>query len=178
MFASQLCNITIVKSPRDVLYGDINLQECMYSLPTILHWSGRYSGQREHTFLQIYIPIWYISRRFDNSCPVEGEYKNISRVGQRKKSPSARVVNPRVIFYYYRLYKIAGHYVIQFYDVISSTNRSKRQHLFVYIFHISSVMRREEYRQENHFKKHSGQLIKTWILRENFNLSRLKNLAK
>jgi hypothetical protein len=27
---------SIVESPRDVPYGDINLQECMYSLPTIL----------------------------------------------------------------------------------------------------------------------------------------------
>jgi hypothetical protein len=35
----------IVESPRDVPYGYKNLQECMYSLPTILPWSGRYSGQ-------------------------------------------------------------------------------------------------------------------------------------
>jgi hypothetical protein len=26
---------SIVESPRDVPYGDINLQECMFSLPTI-----------------------------------------------------------------------------------------------------------------------------------------------
>jgi hypothetical protein len=58
----------IVESPRDVPYGDINLQECMYSMPTI---SGQYSGQRVHTFLQIYISIWYISRRFDNMIDIK-----------------------------------------------------------------------------------------------------------
>jgi hypothetical protein len=39
----------IVESPRDVPYGDISLQECMYSLPTILPCSRRNSGQRVHT---------------------------------------------------------------------------------------------------------------------------------
>jgi hypothetical protein len=64
----------IVESARDVPYGDINLQEFMYFLPTILPCSGRYSGQRVHKFLQIYIPIciWYISRWFNNSSCLPG----------------------------------------------------------------------------------------------------------
>jgi hypothetical protein len=41
----------------------------MYSLPTILPWSGRYSGQRVHKFLQISITIRYISPRFNNRWP-------------------------------------------------------------------------------------------------------------
>jgi hypothetical protein len=56
-----------VESLRDIPYGNRNLQKFMYSLPTILPCSGRYSGQRVHKFLQISITIRYISPRFNYS---------------------------------------------------------------------------------------------------------------
>jgi hypothetical protein len=53
----------------------------MYSLPTISLWSGRYSGQRVHIFLQIFMYIWYISQRAVNNT--DDFFLNVSKIPKK-----------------------------------------------------------------------------------------------
>jgi hypothetical protein len=83
----------IVESRRDIPYGNRNLQKFMYSLPTISPWSGQYSGQRVHNFLQISINIRYISPRFKNKPCIKITTRTLNRPAPSIENYKSRIAN-------------------------------------------------------------------------------------